>query len=487
MSATFIQAPGDLLYFLQATFGGELAGYTIAFLPSQRSSTPTSVTLAETWQTYPGVYLFLGSTPSDQAAFVAALSTYLSDSAYPGLRFAWIANPNDAVASWQISRIGANQATPGDNALTTALSPFNFRNLALFIGTGSTVALDNTQDGFLITAPSGPASAIYLTAQAGAAVLDDITPPLSLSFATQPGCFTFTLNLDNSGQSPDFDLLDVGCRYFSNNTILPNTDRLTSWRFPVFDAALAPNPLPLTVSMDPLNPLLGDRTYFGLLAADTNSGPTLASYYSTTTGYALTLTPTAPTTPSQLPRLVLAVRALSNPAGPTDPYYLTPSGPFTIGTVVGAPAASEGDTLSMRVIGGTSGTEYVGLTASAGNQFYFFPNQPAYAPSYGSAATSGASGLSPVATTAWVYISGPGTTGATYYAQPDDAPFFAAGSAPSFLPFLEFPNGTLPVAGAPSTPVPTMFPMVAFPGINPTGLTDSLQLEQRVLSPYRQR
>lgn len=485
MSATFSQAPGDLLYFLQATFGGELGGYAIAFLPSTGTGVPSTVTLAETWQTYPGVYLFLGEAPTNQAAFVAALATYLVDPAFPGLRFAWIANPNDPASTWQISRIAAVQATPGGDASTTALSTFTFRNLALFIGTGSTVALTGTQDGFQITPPVGLPSAIYLTAQAGASLLNGIIPPLGLSFATQPGCITYTLNLDNSGSEPDFDRLDVGCRYFTNDEALPNTGRLTSWRFPVFNAARAPNPLPLSVSMDPLNPLVGDRTYFGLLT--TGDAPTLTSYYATTTGYALTLTPTASQDASLAPRLVLAVRALSNTAGPTDPYYLTPSGLFTIGTTVGAPRAVEGDSLALRVIGGTSGTEYLGLTASAGNQLYFFPNQAAYAPSYGSAATSGASGLSSVATTSWVYISGPESTGAYYYAQPNDAPFFAAGSKPSFLPFLEFPNGALPVEGAEGTSVPTMFPMVAFQGIDPSGLNDSLRLEQQVLSPYRQQ
>lgn len=484
MAPTFVQQhAGDPLYILQASFSDKLAGYTVAFWPTATVA-GNSLTLEQTWQA-PGIYLFLSALPASQSQFVSALNLYVQDPAYPGVRLLWIANPNDAPGQWQSSRVAVQQGS------TTTLSQFGFRSVSLFVGKGSVAGLNNNQDGIVLQPPAGAA---YLTAGAGADVLPNITSPITITFADgAAGCLLFDLTLDNSGAShpPDFDRLDVGCRFSATDQAWPGYGRLSSWRYPIFDpSAAAAASLPLAASLDPLNPFVPERTFFSFLTGGSLSGPALPSFYTTNMGYRLSLTPTMPGdgNPDNVPRLVFGVRALINPSQPYDPVYLTPAGLFTVG-LLGQGAVATDDSVVARVLCGSSGLEYVGLAQAEGNLLYFFPGQPAYAPAF-PAGNPSTTALTPVATTSWGYFVGPEAAGLTYYAQPNQAPLFTVVSSPKYLTFLEIGAATLPgqitTTSTPSTP-PTMFPLVAFPGIEDSNFDIYQQFGVQVLSPVRRQ
>jgi hypothetical protein len=475
------QQAGDPLYILQDSFSASMPAYTVAFWPGAgQTGLPSSLTLAETWQLGTGAYLFLGAAPTSQPAFVAALTTYLQDPAYPAPRFLWIANPNDPSGQWQSSRIVLA------GGLTTSFSEFSFGSVALYIGMGCSVAINGTQDGLELTVPSGAA---YLTAMNGSAVLPGVASPIVISFlGASAGCLTFSLTLDNSGASslPDLDRLDVGHRYFADDGAWPGSGRVASWRYPIFDPASAPS-LPLVATLDPLNPLLPNRTYFSFLNGGAPSGPTLSSFYVTAMGYRLSLTPTLPDDNNldNVPRLVFQRRALTSPSQPSDPTYLTPAGLFTIGVLTNI-QMQVGTGNVQQMLCGAAGLEYLGLTTVTGNVLYFFPGQPAYSPSY-PAGGAGAPGLSGVATTAWAYPIGPAAAGLAYYAQPNTSTLFKATDSTDFLSYLEISAGVLPGQVSTTGTPPTMFPMVAFPGIQDTNYADYQQFEQQVLSPVRRQ
>jgi len=462
----------------------------VAWYPTPgQTGIPATLALKDTWTGWRGTYLFLGSAPTDQAAFAAALARYLTDPVCPNPAFVWIANPSDPSSLWNTSRIAVADGS------TTGVADFSLRNLDVFVGATCSVALNGTQDGVTFTPPR--AGFIYMTAMSGTAMLADVTSPLTLSFAGDAaGTLNFTLVLDNSGtaHASDLDRLDVGCRYFANDAAWLGYGLLTSWRYPVFDSASAPS-LAVVASIDPLDPLDPNRTYFDLLPSPNASGHQLTSFYVNNMGYRLALTPVRPADGAltDTPRFVLAQRALTNPPCVTDPFYLTPAGTFAVSVLEnGVPQPAAGAPLH-RVVCGAAGSEYLGLATATGNLMTFFAGQPAYAAGYGSAATPGAQALGTLATTAWAYLNGPNASGLNYYAQPEDASLYQHLEDPQFLDFLEMSAGTLPGAVSLTSNPPTMFPMVPFAGIQTRGrdaytsADDFAHLERQVLSPLRRR
>lgn len=477
MNITFTRNhPGDPLFILNQRFESDMGTYTIAFMPSPESVIPKqSLTLPETWREFPGVYLFLGSLPVGLEQFAHVLTDYLLDPSYPGVRFLWIANPDEPQARWQTCSLSL--APPQEGVpVTNRVGVFGFRNITLFVGAGCVVALNAGEDGFLITPPTGTPGRIYLTVQAGAAKLDNISSPLTISFLNnQAGCLRFMLNLDNSGADPDFNRLDVGCRYFTEDDGFPGYGRLKSWRYPVFDPESAAI-ITMDTILDPLNPLQGGRTYLGF-PHEAGAAPTIRTFFVTNTGYPLSLTPAPPGDSNLPPRLVFLVRTLADPPRETDPYYLAPAGEFAI-------SFPGGQEPVRNLMCGISGVEYLALPFDKQWVMNFVPGQPACA-AHNDAATT--AGLSATAQTSWIYLTTPVDPGAAYFAQPGHSPLYRLDPDTPFLRYMEICSGILP----PQAPVvdlqPASFPMAAFAGVETADSVGCRQLELKIISPERRR
>jgi hypothetical protein len=437
------------------TLDGAPAAVTAAFAPANPAAVPPSLPLADTLSTYPGTYLFLPAGASLADPFPAALAAFVAAQPQPPA-FAWIPAPTDPPATWRTATLAlAGGATVGAAGVL-------LRSLALWIGAGCAIALDVAQDALVLTPPDG--SRVYFTAGAGAASWTTAGAPVTILFTgAQAGCLTTAITIDTSPASGDLDRLDVGLRMFtpvSDQALLP--DRLDSWRYPVFQPG---GSVPLQVSLDPLNPTVPSRTAFGLVPPNAGAGPELGSYYVTTNGLAVTLTPLADPPAALVP----AVRTLASPPAAADPLYLVPSGAFQLRV---RDAQGNEATGEQKLACGISGVEYVTL-GQPGSQIAF---------TAGGDALAAGRGLAGPSTTAYAWLTGPSGASLTYRAQPDSATVFTPSATAGFLGFYELAGQPLPPASAQTQAV---FPMLPFTGVAGGDVQPYADVELKAVAPTR--
>lgn len=439
------------------------AACAVGYLPFGQYSPPgQAVTLTDSWRNYPGCYLIVPAGTALDQALAGTLRTYLAGRP---LRLVWAVNPDQPADRWQASWIAS------DGSKVSALAGLQLGSFALWLGAGCTIGPDAGGDNLTVTQRSGDPGSVYLTAASGQTTLT-ATAAVTLPFtASQVGCALTALNLRTES---DLDGLDVGLRIFAPDArqpLLP--DRLVSRRFPVFSAMQpATARLPVTVSLHPLLPFDLTRSCFELVPGNAGSGPELASCYQTSNGLAVHLTPLGrPDAPAAAARFAFAVRALSDPPSPADPYYLVPSGAFqaTVVNADGAPVPG-----AQRLMCGTSGIEYVLI--ESGSELWFGPGGPALAVG---------KGLQDRATTGYVSVFGPGgAAGRVYRAQADGAALFAPSGADGFMSFRELSGMALP--GAPAGGgLPSGYPMLPFTGIADTDVQPYQQLEYQAVASTR--
>jgi hypothetical protein len=440
---------------------------TVGYIPFDPSAPPAAtVTLADSWRSFPGTYLVAPPNTLLDAGLADRLTSFRAGRA---LRLVWVSNPQQPGPLWQASVVESDSATvSGLNALTLG-------SVALWIGGGCSIGPDPSGDYLVVTQRQGDADSIYLTAASGHAALS-VTGAVTLPFSVaQAGCALGTLTLRDGTAPGDLARLDVGMRIFAadpNQPLPPN--RLASWRYPVF-AATQPSgaaAMPVGLSLHPVLPMDPDNTCLRLVPAGGRSGPQLDSCYVTTNGMRVRLTPLAPAdAPAREAKFVLAVRALSDGPSPVDPYYFAPSGAFQIAVV-----DSGGKPLSgpQKLMCGVSGIEY--LLIQPNSELWFSPGGPALAVG---------KGLQPRVTTAYASVFGPdGAAGVVYRAQADAAALFQPAQVDGFMAFRELSGVTLP--GAPSDgSLPVGYPMLAFTGILDSHLAPYQQLEFQAVSSTR--
>src|ERR1043166_7217712 len=97
MPAPVYDRTAGRLYALSSTSQSGVAGYWSGYRTSAGAAFGDQASLAQVWADQGGVYLFLAKTPTDPAAFAAALIAILPPLSPKGwLRFALIANHHDA-------------------------------------------------------------------------------------------------------------------------------------------------------------------------------------------------------------------------------------------------------------------------------------------------------------------------------------------------------------------------------------------------------
>ncbi|HJQ02749.1 MAG TPA: hypothetical protein VJ851_14210 [Jatrophihabitans sp.] len=446
------------------TLDGAPGWCTVAYTPFDLTRPPgETVTLTDSWQQYPGSYLFApADTPLDQplAGQLAAFR------AGRPLRLVWVTNPQQPAANWQASWLAS------DGSVVTGLASLSLGSVALWIGAGCPIAPDAGGADLVVGQRSGDPGSIYFTTGFGAASVlatSAVTLPFS---ATQAGCAVTGLTLNNGSAPSDLDRLDVGLRIFATDPAVPQLpDRLASWRYPVFQSVQSgvAAQLPVTLSVHPLRPLDPALTYIQLVPAAVQNVPQLKSCYVTTNGYGVQLGPLN-NAPAQTAKLVLAVRALSDGPSAQDPYYFVPSGAFAITVVDGKNKPVGG---AQQLMCGISGIEYIQVQPDS--ELWFSP---------GGAALAVGKGLQPTATTAYASVYGPGgSAGALYRAQADSAALFAPAGAAGFMSFRELAGMSLPAATGGG--LPAGYPMLPYTGISAHDLTPYQQLEYQAVSATR--
>lgn len=452
-------------------------------LPAGTPSPPAALGLADSWTAHPaGAYLFLPAPleAGEEAAFATAARAFLDEPSLKRVRFAWLAGPTPA--SGRLTGTTAAVWKPAPGAWATSRSTrFEFRNLALFLAPGASVAVEAGEDAFTFGAAGAPPA--RLIAGWGGAPLPAVARgPLRLPLTgSLAGCLCFPATLARTENAPDVDTLDVGFRYFYGNPALAGDDGsffMDSLRWRLL--ATERRTLALYAALDPLAPLHARRTFLAFWPGDAGlAGPAPAevpSYFRSTLGEPLSLRPqTGTSAPTGFARLVFAEQPAPSPPGPAEPYTLVPRGDFEV--------RGANDLLC-----GLSGVEHVAL-GGTGDLLSFRTGKTAYAPGFFPGTAPGTvrlEGSSPPGTS-HAAVSRRGGS-ADYYAQPDASVLFnyAAAQPAGVTTVPELAPQQVLAATLPYPPA-VEFPLFPYAGAEGRGeaLPPYAQLEAEVVSPLR--
>jgi len=413
----FIKSHGPFHFLSPNPDLGDGIKYVIAFLPFEATDEPLE--LAQTWGDHPGIYLILNATKTalSQSEFEPALQRFLNAPPLKDVRFLWIENPAAQVAKWRFGFLSV------ESGMVSRFTAFDLRNYSLTVARGSSVSLNEAGDGFnIVEADKGP-KGFHLTTGYGANRLSGVGREIRISFrGDTAGCLQFDLTIKRPNpfgsdsqadhvQESELKLLDIGMRLFFRDPQFPGTQTdyyITSTRYPLFyeqDAAavetlltdennatklLYTKDLVLSATLDPLHPLVQERTYFSFVDS-ANQNNSIPSNYRTNMGYPVHLTPQSGN------RLVFAEGPSAHHAEidgesktAPGPYYLMPSGAFKITVPRYSTADSSGtessleDNLDDNLLCGISGLEYVKVKAGSLVLLNFVSGQPAFVRAYNS-------------------------------------------------------------------------------------------------------
>ncbi len=448
------------------------ASHTFAFLPETATSAPIS--LAQSWQIQ-GTYVFLGDAIWDLTGFTQALQKRRQ--LQKNVRFIWIPNPNDESEAWQMSFIDLADGS-GTKAGINSLK-IGFRNLSLKAGKGCFVTLNEEQNEISIHPPADDPSQLTLTTQSGQAVktIGALASALRLPLLdlSAAGYLLYSLQLNET----DLETLDVGLRFFTDTAGAGNNPPvLSSQRYPLFN--LRQSPLTLHHHLDPCRYDDSGHNYFSFTDGASSSPPKIVSYYLTTMGHPLNLTPQ----PSA--RLVFAVKPSAHTANPADPVYWVAEGEFAVSFNSSSVSGS-----AKQILCGLSGLEYLGLpVGNLSVGLHFIPNQNAFAADSPTANSNpDAPRLTGAATTAWLYFE---AEPLTYFAQAEGAALYQKKTDCEFLNFMDIPLGILPVsmgeARDNNNAAHFAYPMAPYAGLSSASqneLDNYRSFEFKVLNPER--
>ena len=615
----FIKSAGSFYFLSPAPSLGQEINYAIAFFPFEKVS--KSLKLSESWDKR-GIYLFLNDTMTahSQSEFEPALQRFLNASPLKDARFLWIENPTAPLAKWRYSFLSVK------SGVVSRFTAFDFRNYSLTVARGSSVVLNQDGDGFSILEAGDGTKGFHLTTGYGANQLSGAGSEIQIPLQGKAvGCLQFDLSIKrpnpfggaaqaNHIQESELKLLDIGMRLFFRDPQFPGTETdyyITSTRHPLFyeqdEAAvetlltgknneiqqLYTKDLPLTALLDPLHPLVQERTYFSFVDQTIK----IPSNYRTNMGYTVHLTPQStnrlffarrPSARHTADSEIISTNTNGENESAPGPYYLVPSGEFiiTVPRYNAAVSSSDQANSNDNLLCGISGLEYIKIQAKSQVRLNFIPGQPAYVPAYSSltallrdlpnilesfskrslpsdttdldmkiedqeegmgisdvergqileivrksyfppdyqftqkqlveyngleivedlinwlrialqtatynGATEG-SALTSLGTTSWGYVHS--NNGAIYYAQPDQAPLYAAEtSSQHFLDYLEIPSVGLPSkldvpqlqSLKEATGIESLaFPMLPYGNVDAHSLADMRQLEISLINNYR--
>jgi hypothetical protein len=437
------------------------------FLTRDAQSPSVLPSLDDTWEDLSliGWYIFLAEEIGDGQgqAFVqngrASLPSLADNPNQPNPRvLIWMASVTSFAGPWML--IYAQTSTPINRTLP-GNAIFNFGLLGVTIPGGANVALSG--GSLQITADLGPSLISYngipqtyqpYGPNAATWLFNlDFTGPLSGSFVqTQMAFFhgqleqnfgcNFRYFYDGAGGSPE------SLAYAFTPPVQPQDQTY----------------LGLNFYLDPIHPTDSGRTRIELDLGtayppyQTNSAALRAPYFSTTTGGTITLAPVQPDTPSSsLPpgwAFCAMPPAPSSPAG--QALYLAPVGTYAVVQIddAGSPGSPANSALWMP---GLFAQEFLEL--AQGDQIELVSNQPAYAPSFTSAASgSQPAALDPTYTTSWVRFpltkseNPPG-----YFGQPSASVYYGARQSDVFPRALSAQLSNLEA--------PMLFPIGPYGGI----------------------
>ena len=421
---------------------------------------PPELSFDQAWDISGGVYLLLGESPWNVSQSLAAISDYLLADPRPD-RIVWLANPNDNMADWQITRMSVEPTT---QILSDPVS-LPLANYSLNFAAGVQLDIEKDFLGFILQVKS-----------ADIALLPPGDPSMALPCAAgsvriallQPGGPQIALtSLTVTKETPFFDAFDIGLRFYFSDT--KTAQEYRSVRFRVFKSDALQQAMQLQAQIAPFA-LADPRMTHLTVVQQQPPGLPLASYFHTHFGIAVYLTTTDTSSFCfQYNPAVKQIAALT----------MVPAGAFGV-RVVPAEAVPS-------LLCGVAGAEYLLLPDSRGSiKLVFHPDQAALVPGYHpqqrlTAGDLQTLTLSAKIKTAWVSLSSDQVI--SYYAQPETASLYElkkTANAEAIHYYNFFPLQAAKLVRNSEL----IFPLVPFAGVVGDPKM-ALALEAGVLSPER--
>ena len=488
---TFTQSSGDpRIYWLDSAAWAPSGGFALVFdnAAIAASNPPASISLLDSWTTYPCLYATLGTkpTPAEEPAFADAM-TILASQLGAAARFFWITDPASSIDIWRNNVLYVDQAASAPTGTVQRPTVFSIGQFGFSVSGGQTIGLttvgfsisetDNlgtgsVNPGFQLLAPqkTWPVS----PSASGATVI-------SVNGATA-GAFLLAMSLDAGedaqGQS-DYDLLDIGFRFGFTDPDNEAGSLLTSQYYPFF-AAAPPAAIPMNIQIDPSGILEATRSRLSYSAAVAVG----ATHYTSHLGYGVSATPDGESASGLPAGFAFHKAPRSTTEQPQDdPLYLGPIGKFTF--TISAPSGA-----TTRLTCGIAGIEYFGFSSAGTIPIEFSAAGAAFAGNFPNPQAShdgtgdGPPALETTATAPYALVQPPASGAASYYAQPDNAAFFSIrdGGTTALLPYLNFFELTAADITSADT---TAYPMLPYAGVVADNLTLIQQLEDQRVSPVR--
>lgn len=470
------------LYRSEADAEAGLPGFWSGWLAGTESANDP-IALSAAWLDAAGCLLFLPEAPASPAAFEQDLITYLAS--FPAgfkPRLLWLYNPHSPSASWRSADLSITGT--GVDTKTAKSQSFPFEDYSLRVGAGTPITLDTSTGG---TASFRFGHGIEFLAPQSRATPSAPRLPMA---GPDLGVHCGEINLAGTGSNDTLQALGAMLRYAR---LQPNGVITESVDLPLLKQG--GTALALAVALDPLAPLFALRTRLRFLPAAQGAAGTLTSAWITTLGRSISLTPaTMPPAGLDVARLVFAAtpRNLSSPHLGSK-YHLAPSGAFAMtiepppGRAKAGPMTADADRLML----GLAGTEYLEIPAGQPVYAVFIPGQPALLKPGGDPANGPLDGAATTAYASFVVDTtrssdAAATTGIEWFAQPQSAPLYAAGSSATVLDFKPVLAGHLPSLTAALTGSGlTSLPVGAFIGVDPRMLERARTIEIAGLAPKR--
>lgn len=403
---------GAVLYQSSAFVAGSNNVWCGFFIPSAvTKAVPLSA--ADSWNAPNGCYIFCAEAPDSDflqniIQYRASLNTVPIVQTF---RFVfWFINPNPGA-----NMLNADQAIPfeanmqSSSGYTTAQHvSYLFSTISVEIDSLTVIGMQPNADGSsCLYISNSNAQALRLKGSQNTSFLGQFLTPIQIQLqgietgrlAFQTSMILQMLNINN-----DFEMLDVSIRYFYNTQSTGNSLALTNQRYRLFGIAPSGSAtISFNANLDVFYPLNPANTFFAFIPVS-GEMVTLNTYFSTSSGQLITLTPVA--------NNASLVFATSRDDNGNLMYYLTPAGDFTIGGITGN---------SPSLLCGLAGTETISLTSES--LLSFSPGQAAFVEQFPlipvTSNTPATPLLSTAFTTAWIGIKNatPTTAPISYVSQ----------------------------------------------------------------------
>ncbi|HWS53782.1 MAG TPA: hypothetical protein VN228_06640 [Pyrinomonadaceae bacterium] len=413
-------------------------------IPDSLNGTNTSKGLIQ----YNGAYVFASTRPpvvdTDPAGFVAQVVAYVNASISQNRALFWLQDSKPTFGPFPAFGFQFGMNLNKQWVVNTNLNAKLGSNLIFNVNSSLILTADEANAQLVCSFRSSSVQLISL--QSGNSFLGITPQPLSTQIplaGPNTACFLFTGTMNPASTfTPALNGLAQGVRFVYNQS----NGQPQGLLYPVFNTGAWPSSVAFVATVDP-----GDPVNSVIAAADLQSGhirtglvlagaPSLASYYTTPQGNAISLVPLGSSVGATAPGLAAGalVMASASPAGTAMGQaliYLAPGGQFGVagaGTAAGQPVS---------VMGGMFGSESLTLAnyqAGAGNDtLCFLPSQPAFAPVFpfqtASLQSTGSGSLKPRLTadylTSWATVLGGGAEDVVYQAEPEGSALYGVASA----------------------------------------------------------